>query len=346
MIIRVAEALYPIRALPPLNQTLIIDFHSHFYPKAYLDGLKESTGHAALETDSRGRLLLKYAGDYNVVVGGHVSLETRLRDMRKCGVDMQVITLTTPGVDREEPERGAKLARLTNDAYGDIMDRYPRKFVALATLPMQDPPAAAEELERAVKDRGLRGAMIFSNVAGRPIDGREFIQVYEKAVKLDVPIFVHPTSPMNAIGMEDYRLVPIMGFGVDTSLAILRLVFSGAMERLPRLKLVATHTGGVFPYLRGRIAAAYEAYPETRKRISKPPAEYFKRIWLDTVCYDTDVLASSLAFWGPEKLLVGSDYPHQIGDLENCVGRVRKLRIGAEQKAEILGDNAAKLLKL
>jgi len=266
--------------------------------------------------------------------------------MRKCGVDAQVITLTTPGVDREEPKRGARLAMLTNDAYGDIMERFPDKFVALATLPMQDPPAAAEELERAVKERGLRGVMIFSNVAGKPLDRREFIQVYERAVKLDVPIFVHPTSPINASGMEDYRLVPIMGFGVDTSLAILRLVLSGVLEKLPRLKLVATHTGGVFPYLRGRIAAAYEAYPETRKRISKPPAEYFKRIWLDTVCYDTDVLASSLAFWGPEKLLVGSDYPHQIGDLENCVGRVRKLRIGAEQKAEILGDNAAKLLKL
>ena len=280
------------------------------------------------------------------MVGGHVSLEDRLRDMKKCGVDMQVITLTTPGVDREEPGLGARLARLTNDAYGDIMERFPDRFVALATLPMQDPPAAAEELERAVEERGLRGAMVFSNVAGRPIDGEEFAPVYEKAVKLDVPIFIHPTSPINAVGMEDYRLVPIMGFGVDTSLAILRLVLGGVMERLPGLKLVATHTGGVFPYLRGRIAAAYRAYPETRKRITKPPSAYFKRIWLDTVCYDTDVLASSLAFWGPEKLVMGSDYPHQIGDLENCVGRVRKLKVGTKEKAGILGGNAARLLKL
>ena len=299
-----------------------------------------------METDARGQLLLKYAGDYNVVVGGHVNLEQRLKDMVRCGVDMQVITLTTPGVEREEPELGIRLARLTNDAYSDIVERFPDKFVALATLPMQDPEAAAEEFERAVKERGLRGAMIFSNVAGKPLDSKEFIPVYERAVRLDVPIFIHPTSPINTRGMEDYRLVPIMGFGVDTSLAILRLVFSGVLERLPGLKLVATHTGGVFPYLRGRIEVAYRAYPETKMFITKPPSEYFRRIWLDTVCYDSDVLASSLAFWGSDKMLMGSDYPHQIGDLENCVGRVRRLEIDEEQKKKILGGNAIKLLKL
>ena len=281
-----------------------------------------------------------------MVVGGHVNLDDRIRAMAKCGVDMQVITLTTPGVDWAERNSAIRLARVTNDAYGDIMEKLPDKFVALATLPMQDPQAASEELERAVKERGLRGAMVFSNAAGSPIDGEPYMQVYKTAVKLDVPIFIHPTSPLNTVGMEDYRLVPIMGFGVDTSLAILRLVLGGVLERFPELKLVATHTGGVFPYLRGRIEAAYKAYPETRARIPRPPSEYFRRIWLDTVCYDSEVLKSSLAFWGPGKMVMGSDYPHQIGDLENCVGRVKGLQIDGDNEAAILGDNAAELLKL
>ena len=281
-----------------------------------------------------------------MVVGGHVNLDDRIRAMAKCGVDVQVITLTTPGVDWAEPNSAIRLARVTNDAYGDIMEKLPDKFVALATLPMQDPQAASEELERAVKERGLRGAMVFSNAAGSPIDGEPYMQVYKTAVKLDVPIFIHPTSPLNTVGMEDYRLVPIMGFGVDTSLAILRLVLGGVLERFPELKLVATHTGGVFPYLRGRIEAAYKAYPETRARIPRPPSEYFRRIWLDTVCYDSEVLKSSLAFWGPGKMVMGSDYPHQIGDLENCVGRVKGLQIDGDNEAAILGDNAAELLKL
>lgn len=323
-----------------------VDFHNHFYPRAYLDELKREEGYASLKTDREGRLLVEYLGDYNVVVGGHVDLEDRLRDMKRCGVDVQVITLTTPGVERERPERGVRLARLTNDAYGDIMEKHRGAFVALATLPMQDPEAAVAEFERAVRDRGLRGAMVFSNAGGRPLDSREFFPVFEKAVQLDVPIFIHPTSPINHLAMEDYRLVPIMGFGVDTGLAVLRLVFSGVMERLPALKLVAAHTGGVFPYLRGRIEVAYHAYPEARVNISKPPSEYLKRVWLDTVCYDPDVLASSYAFAGPDKMVMGSDYPHQIGDLEHCVGRVKAMNIGEEEKRKILGENAAKLLKL
>lgn len=325
---------------------MTIDFHNHFYPKVYLDGLKDSSKYAKIGKNGAGELIVEYSGDYNIVVGGHVDLAERLRTMHRYGVDMQVLTLTTPGVEREESEVGVRLARATNDAYSDIMEKYPNDFVALATLPMQDPVAAVEEFERAVKERGLRGAMVFSNVLGKPIDSEEFFPVFEKATTLDVPIFVHPTSPMNTRGMEDYRLVPIMGFGVDTSLAILRLVLSGTMERLPGLKLVATHTGGVFPYLRGRVEAAYRAYPETRASIPKPPSEYFKRIWLDTVCYNPDVLASSLAFWGPDKLVMGSDYPHQIGDIENCVGRVKQLKVEEEQLEKILGGNAAKLLKL
>ena len=146
--------------------------------------------------------------------------------------------------------------------------------------------------------------------------------------------------------MDDYRLVPILGFGVDTTLAVLRLVFSGVLERLPGLKLVASHLGGVFPYLRGRIEAGFHAYPECRVRISEPPSRYLRRIWMDSICYDGDVLISAYAFSGPERIVLGSDFPHQIGDLEHAVERIRRLEIGDEEKEMILGGNAAKLLKL
>jgi predicted TIM-barrel fold metal-dependent hydrolase len=237
----------------------VIDFHNHFYPKGYVEELKKKKGYASIIADSNGRLIAKYTGDYNIVVGPHLVLEDRLRDMKKHGIDMQVLTLTTPGVERESVEQGTRLAKITNDEYGDITERHRDSFTALATLPMQDPAASVEELERAVKDRGLRGAMIFSNVNGQPLDSGQFIPIYEKAASLGVPIFVHPTSPVNTSHMEDYRLVPILGFGVDTALAIFRIVFSGVMEKIPNLKLVATHTGGVFPYLRGRAEIGYHA---------------------------------------------------------------------------------------
>ena len=329
---------------------MIVDFHNHFYPKVYLEELAagDSTGrhHATVRKDNLGRTIVEYSGDYNVIAGAHVDLESRLRAMKKVGIDMQVLTLTTPGVESESIEKARKLARLTNDEFGAITEKHPDEFTALATLPMQSAADAVEEFERAVKECGLRGAMIFSNVCGRPLDSAEFIPVFEKAVKLDVPLFIHPTTPINSTAMEDYRLVPIMGFGVDTTLALLRLVFGGIFERLPDLKLVITHTGGVFPFLRGRIEAAYEAYPECKVRLHGPPSDSLRKVWIDTVCYDTDILTSAYAFSGENKVMLGTDFPHQISDLDRAVSRVRAMKVGEDEKGKILGENALRLLKL
>ena len=282
-----------------------------------------------------------------MVVGPHVKLEDRLTAMDKFGIDLQVLSLTTPGVEREAPSRGVKLAKIANDGFGSICEKYPQRFSALAALPLQDPGAAVDELDRAVRDLGLKGVMLFSNANGKPLDSKELIPIYEKAAKLDVPLFIHPTSPINAGAMEDYRLVPIIGFTVDTALALLRLVFSGILERIPSLKIVVAHTGGVFPYLRGRIEIGYNAYPECKANISSPPSFYFRRnVWVDTVCYDKDVLMSTYSFLGPDRILLGTDFPHQISDLANAVERVKNLDINNEEKEKILGGNSSRLLKL
>jgi aminocarboxymuconate-semialdehyde decarboxylase len=325
---------------------LNIDIHNHFYPGAYIDELKRGEGYASVSKDEYGRLLIHYVGDYNIVVGPHVKLEDRLEAMDRHGVDMQVLTLTTPGVEREAPARGIKLARLTNDEFGEIVEKYPDRFTALATLPLQEPEESVVELERAVRECGLKGAMLLSNVDGEPLDSNRFIPIYEKAVELDVPLYIHPTSPINHIAMDDYRLVPILGFGVDTTIAVLRLIFSGVMKQLPRLKLVASHLGGVFPFLRGRIDIGFHAYPECKINISEPPSDYLKQIWMDSIIYDNDVFMSAFAFSGPDKIMLGSDFPHQIGDLEHAVNRIKNLDIDEDEKEKILGTNAEKLFKL
>ena len=323
-----------------------IDVHNHFYPEAYMEELGRGGGYARVGRDAGGRLLIHYEGDYNVVVGPHVDIEERLRAMDRCGVEMHVLTLTTPSVEREAPERGVRLAELANDGFGRVVEEHPERFQAFAALPLQVPEAAAEELERAVGELGLRGGTLMTNVGGKPLDLDEFMPVYEKAVELDVPLFIHPTSPINSKAMGDYRLVPILGFGVDTSLAVLRLVFSGVLRRLPRLKLIASHLGGVYPYLRGRIETGFRAYPECKVKIEEPPSTYLERIWVDSIIYDEDVLMSTLAFSGAEKVLLGSDHPHQIGDMANAVGRIERLGISDGDKERILWKNAAELLKL
>ncbi len=325
---------------------MIVDFHNHFYPKAYLDELRKGKGYASVSKDTRNRILINYKGDYNVIVGPFVNLEDRVKAMDKCNVDLEVLTLTTPCVERETRERGIKLAKLSNDAFGEIVDKKADRFTAFAALPLQDPEAASEELERAVKECGLSGATLMSNANNRPLDSPELLPIYEKAAKLDVPLFIHPTSPINSAAMEEYRLVPIIGFGVDTSLAVLRFVFSGILERIPNLKLLASHLGGVFPYLRGRIEIGFRAYPECKVNISKPPSYYLKKVWMDSVCYDPDVFMSTYKYYGVDKIVLGTDFPLQISDMEKSVERIRQLSINDQEKRKILEGNAEKLLKL
>ena len=323
-----------------------IDLHNHFYPEAYMKELSKGGGYARVEKDGQGRLLIHYEGDYNIVVGPHIDIGDRLEAMNRCGVDMQVMTLTTPSVEREKPERGIKLAKLANDGFRETVEEHPDRFLAFAALPLQDPGASASELERAVKELGLKGGTLMTNVDGAPLDAEGLMPVYEKAVELDVPLFIHPTSPINSRAMGDYRLVPILGFGVDTTLSVLRLVFGGVLERLPGLKLIASHLGGVYPYLRGRIETGFNAYPECKIRISKPPSTYLKRIWMDSIIYDSDIMMSAIAFSGADKIVMGSDHPHQIGDLANAVNRIEKLQISEDDKEKILWKNAKKLLKI
>ena len=268
---------------------MIIDFHNHYYPDAYLNELERGNTNARLERDQQGRLLVHYPGDYNVVAHGHRDLDEKIRAMDEAGVDVHAFSLTTPGVHIEARERGIELARIVNDEFAAAMQRYPGRFAALAALPLQDPEAAVAELERAIR-MGHRGVLIFSNINGRTLDEPDFFPVWQRIAELDVPAFIHPTNP-HALGqLADYRLTALMGFQFDTTAAVTRLIFAGVLERLPNLKLVVGHLGGVIPYLAERVQRGYEVYPECREHISKPPSEYFKRIYIDTVNFDPNAL--------------------------------------------------------
>lgn len=325
---------------------MIIDIHNHFYPMSYIESLRENKGYASVKYDSQGRLIIQYEGDYNIIVRSHIDISDRLKVMDKFGIDMQVLTLTTPGVERENIDVALGLARKTNDDFSDIVEKYPDRFSALAALPLQAPELAVEELRRAVIDLGLKGAIIFSNINGKPLDLKEFWVIYEEAARLDVPIFIHPTSPINLRFMEDYRIVPIFGFTVDTSLAVLRLILSGVLEKYPTLKVIAAHVGGVLPYLIGRIDKCFQMYPESKQNISNPPSYYMKNIYVDSICYDQKILEFVYKSLGSDKIMLGTDYPHQITDIEKAVERVKNLNIPGEDEENILSKNAIKLFKL
>lgn len=314
----------------------------------YLDELERHPSPACSVTrDASGRRLVNYAGDFNVVADGHIDLETRLAEMERTGVDMGVLTFTTPGVHVEERARGIQLAKVVNDSYGEIQRQYPDKFVCLATLPLQDAQASADELERAVTKLGLHGAMLFANVGGKPIHHREYWPIYETAARLDVPLMIHPTSPPGVEAYQEYRTTALVGFLADTTLAATLLMFEGVMESYPNIKFVLGHLGGMIPYMIERLDRGFDAYPEVRKNLSQHPSYYFKRnCYYDTVAFDPDAIELALKFAGPEHLVLGSDYPHQIGDMEKAVKVVSGLPVSARVREQMFGENAGRLLRL
>ncbi len=321
-----------------------IDVHTHFYPSAYLEAIAKHSDHATITYDDRNRMLINYAGDYNVVEGAHRDVDVRLRDMNNFGIDMSVMSLTTPGVHVEKPETGVNLARIANDEYSDLVKQHPDRFQFFATLPAQAPDQAAKELERAVNDLGLVGGMIFSNINGDTLEQQKFWPIYEAAEALGVPLVVHPTAPAFASYMDDYRLVALLGFAYDTTMAAVRMVLAGVLDRFPKLTLIQTHLGGVLPYMAERVQRGYNVYPEIAGKLQRQPMDYFREMYLDTVLFDVEAMKLGLSFAGEDRLMLGSDHPHQVGDLRKCSVVVDQLPVSQEVKEKIFARNAMKLL--
>ncbi len=324
----------------------VIDFHNHFYPVSYLDALKRGETAVEVTEDPEGNPILHYPGDYNVAVRGHRDIAFRQEVLEREGVDLQVLSLTTPGTHVEEPARAVALARLVNDSFHSIARARPDRFTALATLPLNDVPASVDELERAVKQLGFNGAMLFSNVNGIALADECFLPLYQKADQLGAVLHIHPTSPVGVEAMKAFWLMPLVGFLMDTTLAAAHLVFAGIPERFPRISWVLSHLGGAIPYLAERLDRGFDAFPECRERISLHPSEYLKRFYYDTVNFDRAALRLAASFAGVDHILAGSDYPHQIGSLRGMLQSLRGLDLSRSQQEQILGGNAARLLGL
>jgi len=326
----------------------IVDFHNHFYPPEYVAALRAPSSGSPVKVtdDADGNPCVHYPGDYNILVPGHRDIDYRQRVLDEHGVDTQVISFTTPGVHVESRDRAIEWARLVNDAYARILRERRGRFTALATLPLNDPTASAAELERAMKEYGFPGAMVFSNVNHVALADEQFAPLWQKANELGAVIYIHPTDPLGVEAMLEYWLMPLVGFLFDTTLAAAKLVFSGVVPRHPRIRWVLTHMGGAIPYLAERLDRGYRAFSDCRKHIDRPPSEYLKQFYYDTVNFNPSAVRLALDFAGPDRILAGSDYPHQIGSIPLMLQTIRALDLDESGRRKILGENAVKLLGL
>jgi predicted TIM-barrel fold metal-dependent hydrolase len=265
----------------------------------------------------------------------------KLQDMDRAGVDVSVLSVNMPGPERLSPELAPEGARLCNDYLAELCARYPDRFVGLASLPLQDVPASIAELDRAVDGLGLRGAVLFSHIGGRPVDAPEFEPFYVHAEARGVPLVLHPTVPTWGEAIKDHAMIPMLGLMVDTSIAMLRLILGGVLERHPGLQVVHPHVGGVLPYLMGRIEEQTEVKRRGREHITQPPGAYYSNVYLDTVSPSPLAMRYGYDFAGADRLLFGSDHPWV--KIETMLELVKGLDIPDGERARILGLNAAEL---
>jgi aminocarboxymuconate-semialdehyde decarboxylase len=273
--------------------------------------------------------------------------EQRLRDMDRMGIDVQAISVVPPQYFYwAEPEVGAKLSGMVNDRLFEIVQAHPDRFVGLGTLPLQDVDLALGELERVVEELRFGGLEICTNVNGEDFDAPRFVPFFEKVVEHDLLLVIHPNGFTHGERLADYYLINTLGMPMDSTVFIARMIFGGVMERFPDLKVCVTHGGGYLPFYPARFDHAYEARDDCREHISRPPSTYLAQMYFDTMVFDPEMLGTLIGRWGADRVLLGTDYPYDMGETDplGLLGRVKGL--DDTERTLIAGGNAARLLNL
>ncbi len=337
----------------------IIDMEAHFYTKDYVQYLrarKEPPREEVLEKSIRSWLVpgiyapRSFINEEKLLDLG----QKRIQEMDVAGVDMQVLSLSVPGCEQFEPADGNALAKQTNDELAEAVIKYPDRYIGLAALATQDPKGAADELERAVKKLGLKGAKINSHARGEYLDNRKYWSIFEAAESLDVPVYLHPTipSPLILSAYADYGFPlagPPCGFGADTSLHAMRLIYSGLFDQFPRLKIILGHLGEGLPFWLYRIDF-YWLKPWVdvgiTPKITHKPGYYIKNNFM----FDTSGMHFMPAFMcaylalGADMIAFGADYPFE--DSLESVKAMESIPVCEDDKEKFFHLNAEKLFKL
>jgi aminocarboxymuconate-semialdehyde decarboxylase len=329
-----------------------IDIHCHIIPESCLPmeavGADGRTYGFRAEPDVNGVLCPVSNGRINR--NGEVEqlwdIERRLRDMDRAGVDFQVLSpspfLFFYNLPAPECQQGA---RRVNTAIAKIAAERPDRFRGMATVPMQDPELAVFELQHAINELGLHGLEMCSNVAGKNLDEPLFRPFFETVQHLDVPIFVHPSNVAGGDRLRRYYLGNLIGNPLDTAICIASLIFAGVFDTYPRLKMVFAHGGGHASFVVGRWNHGHTVRPECQS-LPKPPVEYLKRLYYDTLCHDTRALQYLIATVGASQIVLGTDYPFDMGDTQPLTTLANLEGLSDQDRANMYGETAAKLYKI
>jgi aminocarboxymuconate-semialdehyde decarboxylase len=322
-----------------------LDLHTHYYPEAYFEKIREVTSDFSFGQDPTGRTIITFRGArFFGVTPPMTDPARRLEEMDRVGIDVEVLSLSTPNVYFAPPEHQPEVARMVNDAYAELAAKHPKRFKGFASIPMDAPDAALEELHRALGELRLNGVVLLSNVSGRPLIAPQYRPFFEEANRLKATIFIHPMLPASPEPFQKYVLGPIVAFPADTTLAVAQLCYDGVLAELPDIKWLVAHAGGAIPWLMERLDNGYRDFAECREKIQELPSTYLKRLYYDTVTFSPHTLRMLRDVVGTDHMVMGSDYPHLLGSIDRAVSSIEELPIPAQEKERIFSETALGIL--
>jgi aminocarboxymuconate-semialdehyde decarboxylase len=324
---------------------MIMDGHAHIIvPEATRDAGGESwRPHVHWE---EGKQIIEAGGrQIRSALHEFVQIEAILRFQESRGMDRTLLCPWVPLLGYElEQEEGLRSCRVQNDALARLVESYPGRVAALGAVPLQAPDLAARELKALMAGRRLRGVEVAASVRGVPLGDDRFLPFWEAAETAGALVFIHPTTRgFDFAALGGYYMWNTVGNPLETTITAAQMVMAGVMERYPRLKVLLAHGGGALMCVRGRLRHSHSFQPDARARLRESPDTSLRRFYYDTVTHDADLLRSLVDYAGPDHVLLGSDYPFDMGAADP-VGDVRKLGLSAGDEAAILGGNALRLL--
>jgi aminocarboxymuconate-semialdehyde decarboxylase len=338
------EGAKPGRAARPQSAT--VDIHSHVAIPHAAEFVKPHLDPAAIPlvnfaTPETRALNARQDADRIELMISHGK---RLADLDAMGIDLQVVMCPPPQCYYAVPlDIAVKAARIVNEGIAAYVAARPDRFVALGTVPMPDGKEAARELEHCMTAFGFKGVQILTNVAGRELSDPAFAAFWKKAEELGAVVLIHPNGFTEARRLSRFYFNNVIGNPLETTIALHYLIFDGVLERHPGLKIIAVHGGGYLGAYSGRIDHAWGARSDAKCDLPKPPSSYLKNIYVDTVVFTPEQLAALVATFGADHVLMGTDYPYDMGEYDPLQHLDATPTIDASARSAIAGGNARKL---
>jgi aminocarboxymuconate-semialdehyde decarboxylase len=334
-----------VKRCPP-----VVDVHAHAIVPAAMALVDQLPEHAAAREREATLVGVKSAPVQGEMIKRVapllLELEPRLEEMDRAGIDVQLVSPSPAHYhDWTSPELAAQVAGAVNEGIATLCERRPERLLGLGLAPLHEPEVAEASLTQAVSEFGLRGVEIPTAAPGRELGDSELRDFWKRAEELRALVFIHPWGCSLGERLDSHYLYNVVGQPVETTVALSHIIFSGLLDRHPKLRILAAHGGGYLPFYPARADHAWEVRPEIKTPRQKP-SEYLRRLWFDSLVYEPELLATLIERVGADRVLMGSDFPFDMGNPDPVAHVYDVLGLNCSERQAICGGNAADLLNL